>query len=122
MFSKDNIRYKDLNQIVEVKKGQTGTGLLIEHDGHILSKKDTIEQIREDIENHNKNMESRMPTVVYIQKRYLSVRCRNTWKIRWPIIVPSEVLTTHHHQACRVMTYHIQFLTLGGKEGHLSVK
>lgn len=55
MFNvKDNTQYKDLSQIVEVKKGQTGTGLLIEHDGHIVSQKDTIQQIREDIENNHK--------------------------------------------------------------------
>lgn len=41
-------RYKELN---EIKKGQTGTGLLIENDGHIIGNNDTIKQIREDIAN-----------------------------------------------------------------------
>ena len=41
-------------QLVEIKKGQTGTGLLIEHDGHIIGKSDTINQIKEDIDNHHK--------------------------------------------------------------------
>lgn len=38
----------------EVKKGQTGKGLLIENDGHIIGNVDTIQQIKEDIEHHNK--------------------------------------------------------------------
>ena len=39
-------------QINEIKKGQIGTGLLIEHDaGVINNNNDTIKQIREDIEN-----------------------------------------------------------------------
>lgn len=40
-------------QIVEIKKGQTGRGLLIEHDGYVLGKQDTIAQIKEDISNHH---------------------------------------------------------------------
>lgn len=39
------------NQINEIKKGQLGTGLLIENDGHINNNCDVIKQIREDIEN-----------------------------------------------------------------------
>lgn len=35
----------------EIKKGQIGTGLLIENDGHIIPPKDTISQIKEDINN-----------------------------------------------------------------------
>lgn len=35
----------------EIRKGQTGTGLLIENDGHIIGNNDAIKQIREDIEN-----------------------------------------------------------------------
>jgi len=41
-------------QLVEIKKGQTGTGLLIEHDGHIIGKSDTVSQIKEDIAAHHK--------------------------------------------------------------------
>ena len=36
-------------ELTEVKCGQTGTGLLIEHDGHIITENDTVRQIREDI-------------------------------------------------------------------------
>lgn len=38
--------------LTEVKKGETGTGLLIEHDGHIVGNQDVISQIKEDIEHH----------------------------------------------------------------------
>lgn len=41
-------------QLTEIKAGHTGHGLLIEHDGHITGKKDTIQQIKEDIENGHK--------------------------------------------------------------------
>lgn len=41
-------------QIVEVKMGQTGTGLLIEHDGHINSDSNVISQIKEDINNNHR--------------------------------------------------------------------
>lgn len=41
-------------QLTEVKAGHTGYGLLIEHDGHITSKKETIQQIKEDIDNGNR--------------------------------------------------------------------
>lgn len=41
-------------QLVEVKKGETGTGLLIEYDGHINSNADIIKQIHEDIDNNHK--------------------------------------------------------------------
>lgn len=43
--------YRQLN---EVKKGQTGTGLLIENDGHIIAPTNTISQIKEDIEAGHK--------------------------------------------------------------------
>lgn len=49
MFIQDN-----LGQLTEVKAGQVGTGLLIEHDGHILGKQDTLLQIKEDIAHHDK--------------------------------------------------------------------
>lgn len=49
-----NFKYKNIEQLTEIKKGQTGTGLLIERDGHIIGKKDTIQQIKEDIDNHYK--------------------------------------------------------------------
>jgi hypothetical protein len=48
----NNIYNKE--QLVEIKKGQTGTGLLIEHDGHIIGKSDIISQIKEDIDAHHK--------------------------------------------------------------------
>lgn len=41
-------------QLTEIKAGKTGYGLLIEHDGHIIGKKDTIQQIKEDIDNGHK--------------------------------------------------------------------
>ena len=41
-------------QLTEIKAGHTGHGLLIERDGHIIGKKDTIQQIKEDIENGHK--------------------------------------------------------------------
>ena len=44
----------DKQQLLEIKAGQTGHGLLIEHDGHIIGKKDTFQQIKEDIDNHHK--------------------------------------------------------------------
>lgn len=45
---------KDITQLTEVKRGQTGSGLLIENDGHIIGNKDVVSQIREDIEHHEK--------------------------------------------------------------------
>lgn len=42
---------QNIENLTEVKAGQTGNGLLIEHDGHIIGKKDTIQQIKEDIDN-----------------------------------------------------------------------
>lgn len=41
-------------ELNEVKKGQTGYGLLIEHDGHITGRKDVIDQIKEDMAHHDK--------------------------------------------------------------------
>lgn len=41
-------------QLTEIKAGQSGHGLLIEHDGHIIPKKDTVQQIKEDIETGHK--------------------------------------------------------------------
>jgi len=43
-----------LEQLNEIKAGQTGFGLLIENDGHIIGHKDTILQIKEDIAHHDK--------------------------------------------------------------------
>lgn len=45
---------QNIEQLTEIKKGQTGTGLLIEHDGHIIGNTDTLQQIREDINNNHK--------------------------------------------------------------------
>lgn len=39
--------------LTEVKKGETGTGLLIERDGHVMGDSDIVRQIREDIEHRN---------------------------------------------------------------------
>lgn len=47
-------RTHNIEELTEVKKGQTGTGLLIEHDGHIIGNTDMVNQIKEDIENHSK--------------------------------------------------------------------
>lgn len=44
----------NIEQLVEVKKGQTGTGLLIERDGYIDKKQDIVQQIKEDIDNNHK--------------------------------------------------------------------
>ena len=46
--------YSIISQLNEVKKDQTGTGLLIENDGHIIPPKDSISQIKEDIETGHK--------------------------------------------------------------------
>lgn len=46
-------KYMNLKELNEVKKGQTGTGLLIENDGHIIPPTNTISQIKEDISNHS---------------------------------------------------------------------
>ena len=46
--------YSKIGHLNEVKKGQTGTGLLVENDGHIIPPKDTLSQIREDINNGSK--------------------------------------------------------------------
>jgi len=48
--------YKTYNrqELTEVKKGQSGTGLLVENDGHIINDCDTLRQIREDIDNNMK--------------------------------------------------------------------
>lgn len=43
------IKYKNIDTLTEVKKGQTGTGLLIEHDGHVIGNEDLVKQIKEDI-------------------------------------------------------------------------
>ena len=41
----------DYGQLTEVKKGQTGYGILIENDGSIKGKRDVVSQIKEDIDN-----------------------------------------------------------------------
>ena len=40
-------------ELVEIKKGKTGTGLLIENDGYISMEKGNNKMLREDIENHH---------------------------------------------------------------------
>ena len=47
-------KHKNLEQLAEIKANQKGTGLLIEHDGHIIGNKNTIQQIKEDIDNGHK--------------------------------------------------------------------
>ena len=47
-------KHKNLEQLTEIKANQKGTGLLIEHDGHIIGNKNTIQQIKEDIDNGHK--------------------------------------------------------------------
>lgn len=49
MFNKLN-----LDTLTEVKAGEIGKGLLIEHDGHIMGHRDTLSQIKEDISNGHK--------------------------------------------------------------------
>lgn len=46
-------KYKNTDSLTEVKKGQTGRGLLIEHDGHIVGNDDLVRQIREDVAHHH---------------------------------------------------------------------
>lgn len=45
---------RNIANLTEVKAGHTGTGLLIEHDGHIIGNNDVVQQIKEDIEHGNK--------------------------------------------------------------------
>ena len=45
---------QNIEQLTEIKKGQTGTGLLIEHDGHIIGNTNTLQQIKEDINSNHK--------------------------------------------------------------------
>ena len=47
-------RFSHLDQINEIKKNQTGTGLLIENEGHIIASDDNIKQIKEDIAKEHK--------------------------------------------------------------------
>lgn len=54
-----NLVLPDLNidrlmELTEIKAGKTGHGLLIERDGGIKGDTDTVKQIREDIEKHDK--------------------------------------------------------------------
>ena len=46
--------YIDKSYIKEIKAGQTGYGLLIERDGGIKGDTDVINQIKEDINHHDK--------------------------------------------------------------------
>ena len=41
--------YKNTDTLTEVKRGETGTGLLIERDGHVVGNGDLVQQIREDV-------------------------------------------------------------------------
>ena len=51
---------QNISQLTEIKKGQTGTGLLIENDGHIIAEQDNIKQIREDIESGQDRKSTRL--------------------------------------------------------------
>lgn len=50
----NTIQRDNTMQLVEVRKNQTGSGLLIENDGHILNDSDSLMQIHEDINNNMK--------------------------------------------------------------------
>lgn len=50
----NNISREHLLSLNEVKAGETGYGLLIERDNHMLSDCDIVRQIHEDIEHHHK--------------------------------------------------------------------
>ena len=43
---------KKVENLSEVKCGETGVGLLLEHDGHIIGNADMVSQIKEDISHH----------------------------------------------------------------------
>lgn len=43
---------KRVENLTEVKCGETGVGLLLEHDGHVVGNGDMVAQIKEDIEHH----------------------------------------------------------------------
>lgn len=45
--------HKNISSLTEVKKGETGCGLLIEHDGHVIGNRDMVNQIKEDIAHHH---------------------------------------------------------------------
>lgn len=45
--------HKNIEDLTEVKKGQTGRGLLIERDGRVLGNEDLVRQIREDVAHHH---------------------------------------------------------------------
>lgn len=62
--------YKKINQLTEVKKGQSGTGLLIEHDGHVIGNRDVISQIKEDIAHNDKFVIPDKFTVSAIFQKY----------------------------------------------------
>ena len=61
---------KKINQLTEVKKGQSGTGLLIEHDGHVIGNRDVISQIKEDISHNDKFVIPDKFTVSAIFQKY----------------------------------------------------
>ena len=46
--------YHNIDTLTEIKKGQHGTGLLVENDGHIFPNCDLVKQIREDIDSGHK--------------------------------------------------------------------
>lgn len=54
-IGKDLLKHTTHNgtTLTEVKKGETGTGLLIERDGHIAGNRDMVQQIKEDIAHHD---------------------------------------------------------------------
>ena len=63
------IKYKDIDTLTEVKKGETGTGLLIERDGHVIGNEDLVKQIREDIaHNHEFVIPDRFTVNAVFQK------------------------------------------------------
>lgn len=54
----------------EIKRGKTGYGWLFEHDGHLSGKPDMINQINEDIKNHEKFVIPDRFTVSALFQRY----------------------------------------------------
>lgn len=46
------VRTDNSSVLMEIRKGKTGRGLLLEHDGGIDSSQDSIMQVRDDIRNH----------------------------------------------------------------------
>ena len=110
-------------QLTEIKAGKTGYGLLIEHDGHIIGKKDTIQQIKEDIDNGHKFVipDDFIVSAVF-QKYGIKNANGNIWKIKWQTTQQFPLWTIRVIQHCLDMMLHIGYLICVGKEEHLLVR